>query len=204
MSIDVKRLFRAHYTAPRGSWVDVELPERSYLAIDGSGDPNTSDDYVAAVSALFTTAYTIRAAFKKRGAEVFVVGPLEGLWWADDPTTFVTRDKAAWHWTMLIPLLDVVTEADCAAGIEAAQEKKPDLPIANVSHRRITEGHSLQTLHVGSYDNEGPILAHLHHEIMPENNLTFNGPHHEIYLSDPRRVEPAKLKTILRQPVAPA
>ena len=114
------------------------------------------------------------------------------------------RRKDAWDWTMLIPLPPAVTEADIAAGLDAAARKKPELPIDRIGAPTIDEGLSLQILHVGSYDAETPTLHRLHAELMPAQGLTFNGPHHEIYLSDPRRVAPEKLKTILRQPVRAA
>jgi Uncharacterized conserved protein len=115
----------------------------------------------------------VRAALKERTGADFVVGPLEGLWSSPDPTTFVERRKSAWDWTMLIPLPEAVSEVDIAGGLERAARRRP----------------------------EGPVLARLHHEVMPARGLEFNGPHHEIYLGDPRRMAPERLKTVLRQPV---
>lgn len=180
------------------------MPAMTYLAVDGHGDPNTSPAYATAIQALYAGAYAIRSAFKKRTGDDFVVGPLEGLWTSTDHSAFVTRDKGEWDWTMMIPLPDAVSSQDVAEGLGQAARKKPELPIGELRELRLAEGRSLQILHVGTYDEEAPTLARLHDEIMPRLGLTWNGPHHEIYLSDPRRVAPEKMKTVLRQPVRPA
>lgn len=178
---DIKKDLRSLYSA-RTDFTMVDVAPMTYLAIDGHGDPNTSPAYAAAVERLYKAAYAIKFASKREGRD-FVVAPLEGLWTADDPTTFVSRDKSAWDWTMLIAQPSWIRTSD------------------DVELRTIAEGRCVQVLHVGSYDDEGPVLARLHDEFMPSRGLSFNGPHHEIYLSDPRRVAPEKLKTILRQPV---
>lgn len=114
---------------------------------------------------------------------------------------FEARNKAAWDWTMLIPLPSMVQQRDVEAGLSTAAAKKPELPLSGVRLLRLTEGRCLQLMHVGSYDDETPTLHRLHHKLMPALGLTFNGAHHEIYLSDPRRMAPDRLKTVLRQPV---
>lgn len=204
MNTDIKILHRELYSPPKGAFVDVEVPPLHYLAIDGSGDPNTAPRYAAAVAALYTTGYSIRAALKTRTGDTFTVGPLEGLWDSDDPSDFTTRRKGLWRWTMMIALPEVATPDDADAGIRVAAVKKPELPIADVRVQTLTEGHCLQILHIGSYDDEGPTLHRLHEQVMPERGLTFNGLHHEIYLGDPRRTAPERLRTILRQPVRSA
>ncbi|WP_243226336.1 GyrI-like domain-containing protein [Microbacterium sp. CIAB417] len=202
MRYDLKRDLGALYKPRSGRFVRVDVPEMRYLAIDGHGDPNTEPAYRAAVEALYVSGYQVRSAFKRRTGSDFVVGPLEGLWSSEDPATFVQGRKSDWDWTMLIPLPAPVSTEDVAEGLAAASAKKPDLPL--VTHLTMTEGLCLQTLHIGSYDDEAPVLAHLHDELMPELGFTWNGRHHEIYLGDPRRTAPEKLRTILRQPVAPA
>ena len=139
----------------------------------------------------------------KRSGDVFVVGPLEGLWSSAGNSAFVTRDKGEWDWTMMIPLPDAVSSQDIVDGLGRAARKKPELPIDALKELPLSEGRSLQILHVGTYNDEAPTLARLHDEVMPRLGLTWNGPHHEIYLSDPRRVAPEKMKTVLRQPVRP-
>jgi hypothetical protein len=133
---------------------------------------------------------------------------LEGLWWADDMTRFTAgdgaaRDKSGWDWTMMISQPEWITTDIVAELLEQVALKKELPTLERLRIAELQEGLSVQILHVGPYDNEGPVLARLHHEFMPANNLRFNGKHHEIYLGDPRRAAPEKLKTILRQPVAP-
>lgn len=204
MKIDLKKDLKAFYQPGSVEFVEVELPPRRYLAVDGRGDPNTSPDYAAAVSALYASGYAVKFALRARTGDDFVVGPLEGLWTSSDPTSFTGRRKDEWDWTMLIPLPDVVSGDDTETGLAAAAAKKPDLPVDSVRVLDLDEGRCLQIMHVGSYDDEGPVLARLHDEVMPARGLTWNGPHHEIYLSDPRRVAPERMRTVLRQPVGPA
>jgi hypothetical protein len=200
---DVKVAHKALYAPSAREFTTVEVPPLSYLAIDGHGDPNTSSWYAEALEALYGVAYSVKFSSKKERGRDFVVAPLEGLWRAADPTAFVTRDKAYWDWTMLISQPDWITEDDVASAVTRAGAKKPLDSLGKLRMLRLTEGRCVQILHVGPYDDEGPTLHRLHHEFMPAHELTFNGDHHEIYLSDPRRADPAKLKTILRQPVRP-
>ena len=204
MKIDLKSERPDLYRPSTRDFVEVVVPPTTYLAIDGHGDPNTADEYAAGVAALYASAYTIKFGYRARTGDDFVVMPLEGLWFSDDPSAFVERRKAEWSWTMMIALPDAVAADDIAVGLEGAAAKKPDLPIDAVAAREIDEGRSLQIMHIGSYDDEGPTLARLHDEVMPGAGLTWNGPHHEIYLGDPRRTAPERLRTILRQPVRPA
>nr|WP_294693532.1 GyrI-like domain-containing protein [uncultured Friedmanniella sp.] len=202
-SYDVKKAFPALYAPRRGDVRVVEVPELSFLMVDGHGDPNTSPAYAEAVRALFTLSYAVRAIAKCELGRVHTVGPLEGLWSAEDPGAFVAGDKSAWDWTMMISQPAWVTPDLVGAAVQKAAAKAP-AALERVRLGSYTEGTSVQVLHVGSFDSEAPVLARLHDEYLPEHRLTFNGPHHEIYLSDARRTEPAKLRTILRQPVAPA
>lgn len=146
----------------------------------------------------------VESVVEKRGGPDVVVAPLEGLWWADDPAAFTTRAKDTWHWTMLISQPDWITEPmiDAAKHTALAQKQLP--AIGKVHRLALHEDECAQALHIGSYDAEGPLLEELHGAYLADNGLDYAGRHHEIYLSDPRRTEPAKLKTILRQPVRPA
>jgi len=204
VKVDLKKDRKDLYQPGAKDFVEVDVDDMSYLAIDGHGDPNTSPEYAAAVEALFTAAYAIKFALRSRTGEDFVVGPLEGLWSSDDPSAFTARRKGDWDWTMMIPLPSPVSDDDIAAGLGNAAQKKPALPIADLRVLHLVEGRSLQIMHVGPYDAEAATLARLHSEIMPARGLTWNGPHHEIYLSDPRRSAPEKTRTVLRQPVKPA
>lgn len=199
---DIKRARRDLYAPPAGRFTLVDVPELGCIAVDGHGDPNTSADYAAALAALYPVAYSIKFASKAAGRD-FAVGPLEGLWRSDDPSVFVTRQKDAWDWTMLIVMPEWITPDDVAAAVAAAGAKKQLAGLPLLAYRTLAEGRCVQIMHVGSYDDEAPTLARLHGEFLPEQGLTFNGDHHEIYLSDPRRTPPDRRKTILRQPVRP-
>ncbi len=203
---DIKKALPALYAPKPGDFHVVEVPELTFLMVDGHGDPNVTTAYTDAVEALFTLSYAVRAVAKKDLGRVHTVGPLEGLWSADDPTTFVTRDKGAWDWTMMISQpawisADVVEEA--RRTMQEKARRKPLPALDRVRPDSLAEGTSVQILHIGSYDAEGPVLARLHDDYLPQHGLTFNGRHHEIYLSGPRRTDAARLRTVLRQPVAP-
>jgi hypothetical protein len=172
----------------------------TFLAIDGHGDPNTSEDYRNAVEALFAVSYAAKFISKHKADRDYVVAPLEGLWSAQDLSAFTRGDKSQWSWTMLIRQPDWVSATMIdQAQTTAGKKRLPAGPL--VRCETFEEGLSVQTLHVGSYDNEAPLIAELHHTYLPAHDLTPNGKHHEIYLNDPRRTEPAKLRVVLRQPV---
>ena len=200
---DLKRSIAA-YTAPRGSFEIVEVPPMRYLMVDGRGDPNTSEEYGEAVAAVFGVAYKLKFASRSELGRDYVVMPLEGLWWSDDMATFTSeRDKSRWSWTMmsLVPewidtgLFERARAAVAAKGAPAVQWLRLS---------ELVEGRCVQTLHVGSYDDEAPVLAEMHDRFIPDAGLRMRGRHHEIYLADPRRTAPEKLRTILRQPVEAA
>ena len=208
MAIDPKKTLDA-YRATRGVIRLVEVPRLQYLMVDGAGDPNTSQIYKDAVTALFPLAYTLKFASREKFGIDTVVMPLEGLWHAPDMDAFTSkRDKSAWLWTLMIMVPDHVTPemleeaVDSVAGKAAKKKEEPSPALRSVRLETLDEGLSAQTLHVGPFDDEGPVLDDLHHRFIPENGLQLTGLHHEIYLSDMRRVAPEKLRTILRQPVS--
>ncbi len=197
---DIKKERKDLYAPKPGNFEFVDVPEMGFLMVDGHGDPNTSSAYREDVEALYATAYAVRAVAKTRLGRVHTVAPLEGLWSAQDMEVFRTRDKSAWDWTMMISQPEWITVEVVDLALAAAQKKR--LPaLGLVRFERYAEGRSVQILHLGPYDDEGPTLARLHDEFLPVNGLVPIGRHHEIYLSDARKTEPAKLKTILRQPV---
>ncbi len=199
---DIKRELKHCYAPTNTDWALVDVPAQWFIAIDGRGDPNTSAEYARAVEALYAVAYTLKFASKQRGHD-YVVGPLEGQWWADDPGAFTARAKHSWQWRMLISQPDWITTEMIGDAKQAAGAKKGLGAIANVRHLTLREGISAQVLHIGPYDDEAPTLALLHNEWLATNGLQMSGLHHEIYLSDQRRTDPTKLRTILRQPVRP-
>jgi hypothetical protein len=199
--IDFKKTLAKLYTAPTDRFVPVAVPTLTFVKIDGAGDPNTASAYKQAIEWLYPVSYALKFAAKGFGKD-YVVPPLEGLWWADDPADFVTRRKDRWRWTLMIMAPDFIDAPLFDAAVAKAKKKLGDAP-PSLRLEPLTEGRSLQIMHVGSYDDEGPTLARLHDDVMPAEGLTFAGPHHEIYLGDPRKTEPARLRTILRQPVKP-
>lgn len=203
--IDFKKKFRELYQPSAKEFALVDVPAMQFLMVDGHGDPNTAEEYQEAVEALYAVAYKIKFASKKELGRDYVVPPLEGLWWAADMDSFtVKRDKSAWDWTMMIMTPDWVTEEMFGRAVELVEKGKNPPALSKVRLKNYQEGLAVQILHIGSFDDEGPTLVRLHQDYMPANNYVENGKHHEIYLSDPRKVAPEKLKTVLRQPVIKA
>lgn len=201
--IDFKKTLDT-YRAQRGQFRIVDVPDTQYLKIDGRGDPNTSPAFAEAVGALYPVAYKLKFASKRDLGSDYVVPPLEGLWWAEDMDAFTTaRNKSQWDWTLMLMVPDWIDGAMFATAAEQAGTKSPLARLDDVRLERLSEGRCVQTLHVGSFDEEAEVLSRLHHEFIPDNGLRMIGKHHEIYLSDFRRVAPDKQRTILRQPIMP-
>ncbi|GGF44999.1 hypothetical protein GCM10010922_20870 [Microbacterium sorbitolivorans] len=196
MKIDLKKSDDA-YRARRGEFRILAVPEARYLAVDGSGDPNTAPAYRAALEALYPLAYALKFVARDALGRDHVVPPLEGLWWADDMDAFTSRrDKSSWRWTMMIAVPSWIPGEIVDAARERAGDRSPAVEL-----RSLTEGTCVQTLHVGPFDDEGPVIEAMHSHALAD-GYRLAGTHHEIYLSDPRRTAPERLRTILRQPVA--
>ncbi|MGM7666218.1 GyrI-like domain-containing protein [Microbacterium sp. A93] len=192
------------YRARKGRFDVVDVPELSYLMIDGHGDPNTSPEFTTAVEALYPVAYALKFASKNTLDRDYTVMPLEGLWWADDHAAFTaSRDKSKWDWTLMIMQPDWIDHEMFADAVAKAAAKKAEARFHEVRFGSFTEGACVQTLHVGAFDDEGPVLAEMHDGFIPQHGLQMTGKHHEIYFSDPRKGDPAKRRTLLRQPVQP-
>ncbi len=201
---DFKRSLDGYQARP-GEFRVVDVPPLRYLMVDGQGDPNTATAYADALEALYPVAYTLKFASKTDLGHDYVVPPLEALWWAPDMAAFTSaRDKSRWHWTAMIMVPDWVPDGLFPEAVATVAAKKSPRSLDRVRLQTLDEGSCVQTLHVGPYDEEAGVLAALHDEFIPGAGLRMTGRHHEIYLSDARRVAPAKLRTILRQPVAPA
>lgn len=209
--LDFKKTDAVLYAGKVGRFDRVLVPVLPFLMVDGIGDPNTSVDYGRAISALYGLSYGLKFAAKAALGRDHVVGPLEGLWWADDMADFQAGRRDRWRWTMMIRQPEWITPAmlDSVRAALLAKLAKDSAPatsaevVAAVRLERFAEGDCLQTLHLGPYADEAPVISHLHTVELPGRGLRPTGHHHEIYLSDPRRVAGAKLKTILRQPVGP-
>ena len=202
MKVDLKRELPC-YRARRGTFTVVDVPPLQHLAVDGRGDPNASPAYADALAALFPLAYAVKFLSRDELGRDHMVMPLEALWWSDDLAAFTTaRDKARWEWTVMITVPPWITGEHVEAARAVARRKVPTPTLDAVRLRPSDEGRCVQTLHVGPYDDEGPVLEALHQDFLPAHGLRPTGKHHEIYLGDARRTAPEKLRTILRQPVA--
>lgn len=200
---DLKRELRELYHPSSRRVVEVDVPAFSYLMIDGEGDPNTTPAYAAAVEALFSVSYTAKFDLKKSPAALdYTVMPLEGLWWADDWSAFLTNDRAKWKWTMMIMQPDFLPAEFINESIASVRKKKALPALEQLRLEKFHEGRSAQILHIGPFTEEGPTIEKVHAYIDARSERT--GKHHEIYLSDIRRAAPSKWKTIIRQPMAAA
>ncbi len=198
--IDFKKQLKELYAPPK-ELVLVEVPEMQYLMVDGQSSPE-SEEYLQAIEALYALAYKLKFMSKLQLERDYVVPPLEGLWWADDLTAYTTdynRDK--WRWTMMIMTPDWITQELFKEAVEVVRKGKNPAALDKVRLESYAEGLSVHIMHIGSYADEAPTIARIHNDFIPANGLKENGHHHEIYLGDPRKVAPEKLKTVLRQPV---
>lgn len=202
--VDFKKARKDLFSAPAKAFEQVTLPPERYLMVDGQGSPGTSQAYLDALARLYPAAYALKFFSKTQLGRDYVVPPLEGLWWADDMAAYTAGRRDEWRWTMMIMVPDWITADHFAEAMATAAKKKPEIDFTPLRLEELEEGLCLQKLHIGSYADEAPVLDRLHKEVMPSLGLAFNGRHHEIYLGDPRKVAPERLKTILRQPVKPA
>lgn len=192
------------YRSSSGSFEVIEVPQLQYLMIDGHGDPNAGGPFTEAIGALFGVGYKLKFASLHEFGRDYVVMPLEGLWSAADQTAFTTAlDKATWDWTLLMMVPDWLTGELFATAVSATRAKASPTALDRLRLETLAEGQCVQTLHQGSFDDEAATLDLLHNEFLVANGLRPRGRHHEIYLSDFTRTAPAKLRTILRQPVSP-
>jgi hypothetical protein len=199
--VDYKKELKHLYKPSSKEVVTVDVPAMNFLMVDGSGNPNTSQSYVEAVEALYAVAYALKFKIKKTRELDYGVMPLEGLWWADDMSTFTTaRNKDAWYWTMMIMQPEPVTEKLFEETKLEVEKKKNPVALNKLRFETYDEGLSAHIMHLGSYDEEGPTIAKMH-DFAVQQGYTLHGKHHEIYLGDPRKTAPEKLQTVLRQPI---
>lgn len=198
--IDLRKELKHLYRPSAKEVTQIDVPTMNYLMVDGEGDPNTSHEYSAAVEALFTVSYAIKFMVKNGSLAIdYGVMPLEGLWWVDDMSKFTTNDKSGWKWTMMIMQPHFVTQEIIDSAIADVKKKKHPTAISKLRVETFSEGKCAQILHVGPFSEEGPTIEKLHQHIVSRSQRT--GKHHEIYLSDIRKADPANWKTIIRQPM---
>ncbi len=199
--IDYKKQLKRLYSPSDKKVEIVEVPQMNFLMVDGKGDPNTSQAFVDAIEALYPVSYTLKFMVKKGPLAIdYGVMPLEALWWADDMSAFATGNKDAWKWTLMIMQPEFITNEMVKEAIEEVARKKKPVSLPLVRFESFKEGKAAQTLHIGPFADEGPTIEKVH-LFIKENGGHRVGKHHEIYLSDLRRVTPEKWKTIVRQPM---
>jgi hypothetical protein len=199
--LDLKKQWKHLYQPPADEITTVTVPPLTYLMVDGQGDPNKSKTFEQAVEALYSLSYTLKFSLKKSPRAIdYGVMPLEGLWWADDPRVFFQIDKSAWKWTAMILQPEFISRANVDTACDEVPRKKNPAALDRVRFEILEEGECVQTLYLGPFSKEGPTIQRMHDAIHGAGNELY-GKHHEIYLSDPRRTAPAKLRTILRQPM---
>ncbi len=197
--LDFKKTMKGLFAPKAGAFEIIDVPKLRFVMVDGRGDPNVALNYQAAVSWIYTVSYKLKFMSKATGRD-YSVPPMQATWWAEDLTDFRAGRKDRWLWTVMIMQPDWVTPAMFEEAVAAASVKLGSRP-DSLRLEEFEEGLSVQTLHIGPYAAESATIARLHDDYLPANGLAENGKHHEIYLSDPRRAPPEKLKTIIRQPV---
>jgi hypothetical protein len=199
--IDHKKELKHLYNPPTKEVVEVVVPAMNYLMVDGEGDPNTAPAYAAALEALYALSYTLKFMVKKGAAGIdYTVMPLEGLWWAEDMATFSVEKKGDWLWTMMIMQPPQVTPELVSRAVDDVRKKKNPAALSRVRFESYNEGLCAQTMHTGPFSAEGPTIQRVH-DFIEKSGRTLSGKHHEIYLSDIRKADPAKWKTVIRQPM---
>ena len=198
LSKDLKNLYQPSAKEP----TIVDVPALQFIALEGHGDPNTSQMYAETVQSLYQFAYTLKFAIKKSSGDDFQVMPLEGLWWSENMADFLTGEKGNWSWRMMIAQPSLVTSEWFEIARKQVLAKKDSAPrAAEVRLEPYTEGLSVQLMHIGPYAAEGPNILRMHTYALNQ-GYHLAGLHHEIYLGDPRRAAPEKLRTVIRQPIA--
>lgn len=203
--VDFKKAFKTEYAPSAKAASLAEIPPMSYLMIDGKGHPEDNPAWNESIEALYPLAFGLKFMFKKNtpptGYFDYVVPPLEGLWWLakGDPGAYL-QNREDWRWTMMIRQPDFITEEMVQEKLAEVQAKKGLPGLEKVRFEQMNEGLVVQIMHIGPFSEE-PATLEVLHGFIQENGYDFRGKHHEIYLSDPRRANPAKMKTVLRQPV---
>jgi hypothetical protein len=196
--VDLKKELKQLYNPSAKEISVVDVPAMNFLLVNGEGAPG-SLQYVEAVEALFSVAYTIKFMVKKTKGVDFGVMPLEGLWWMEDMNKFSVDRKEEWKWTALIMQPKYVAAEDFKVAVEQVGRKKNPSALFKVRFESFKEGTVAQIMYIGPFSDEGPTIKKIH-EYIQKSGHTLRGKHHEIYLNDPSKTAPHKLKTILRQP----
>ncbi len=198
--IDLKKKLKNLYEPSYRAFSVVDVPPMNFIMIDGQGNPNTSVEYAESLQALYTAAYTLKFKIKKELAVDYPVMASEGLWWMDDMREFSLARKDDWKWTMMIMQPEIVTQQLFADTVAEAMKKKGQAALLKLRLEQYHEGLAAQIMYFGSYADEGPTISRLH-QFIKESGCLRSGKHHEIYMNDPRRTAPEKIRTVIRQPM---
>ncbi|MBC8332392.1 MAG: GyrI-like domain-containing protein [Anaerolineae bacterium] len=198
IKVDFKKELKHLYNPPKKFDI-VDVPEMQFLMVDGHGDPNTAQAYKDAIETLYAVAYTLKFSSKNGLEKDYVVPPLEGLWWTENMETFA-EDKSQWDWTAMIMTPTWITQELFEDAVAQVRAGKNPAALDLLRLATYTEGQSAQIMYLGAYADEGPTIAAMH-EFIKAQGYMLRGKHHEIYISDPRRTAPEKLKTVIRQPI---
>lgn len=201
--LDLKKDLKYLYEPSSKSFSVVDVPAMNFIMIDGHGNPNTSVEYAEAIQALYSSAYTLKFMIKKELGVDYPVMASEGLWWMEDMREFSVARKDDWKWTMMIMQPEIVTSGLFFLAVAEAAKKKEIPALARLRFQTFQEGKAAQIMYFGPYAEEGPTIARLH-KFIEESGYVRDGKHHEIYLGDPRRSAPEKLRTTIRQPMTKA
>ncbi len=197
---DLARELKGLYLPPKERFTLVEVPKLSFLMVDGAGSPEASPAFQEAIQALYSVAYTLKFTSKQEQGLDWKVMPLEGLFWTDASGRLTLDGKGHWNWTLLLLQPEFVTAQEVARAVDVAEKKKALPGLRSLRLEPFHEGLCVQTLYLGAYAEEKPTIERLH-AFIAEEGYTPAGKHHEIYLSDPSRTAPERLKTVIRQPV---
>ena len=199
--IDYKKELKHLYRSSAKKVEVVEVPKMNFLMIDGDGGPN-HPTFQNAIEVLFPLSYTLKFMIKKSDIGIdYGVLPLEGLWWADDMSSFIKDKKDDWKWTLMIMQPELVKKEMVVKAIEEVRKKKDPVALPLVRFESFSEGEVAQIMHIGPFSEEGPTVQKLH-SFIKDSGKKIIGKHHEVYLSDIRRAAPEKWKTIIRQPMS--
>jgi hypothetical protein len=197
--VDLKKELKNLYNPSSKEVTVVDVPAMNFLLVNGEGAP-ASPKYIEAIEALFSVSYTLKFIVKKAKGIDYAVMPLEGLWWADDMTKFSADKKDEWKWTAMIMQPKYVTADDINLAVEQVKKKKNLSTLLKVRFESFKEGSAAQIMYVGPFSAEGPTIAKINAQIQNSGHA-LSGKHHEIYLNNPAKTAPEKLKTIIRQPM---
>jgi hypothetical protein len=199
--IDYKKELSRLYNPSAKEVVIVDVPAMNFLMVDGAGDPNTASRFQEAVEALFSVSYALKIMVKKGEPAIdYGVMPLEGLWWTDDMDAFSLENKDAWIWSLMIMQPDVIAPDLFHEAMEQVKKKKDLALLAEIRFEPFHEGKAAQIMHIGPFSEEGPAVERVH-QFFEANGFKRWGKHHEIYLSDIRKAQPEKWRTVIRQPM---